>query len=164
MEPGGRQFHTYLGSAVSMRFFPVLLAALAAACAPQRTEPPPSLQSRVTAIDAQLNLLRRDTATVLGLSAEGASIEAAYEGTQLRRLSALYLGEMGRATDTFYFDSSAFFVLRREFRYDEPLSGRVADSSSYAYDLTRADISRAAVDSLQAVANMLLEHLRHPER
>ena len=110
-----------------------------------------------------MSRLRRDTMTVLGLSAEGATLEAAYDETQLRRLRATYLGESGRATDTFYFDSTAFFVVRREFHYDAPLSGRITDSIVHTFDLTRTGVPSVEVDSLNALARALLQRMQRPK-
>jgi hypothetical protein len=129
---------------------------------------PPSTQSlstaaRTAAIDARVPTLRLDTATVLSLSTEGATLEAAYEGAKLRRLRASYLGETGRAIDTFYFDSAAFCAVLQSFRYDAPLSGRIADSTSDTTDYTLAVVPRARVDSLNAVAQRLLHLLQHPD-
>ena len=108
--------------------------------------------------------MRRDTATVLGLSAEGAWLEAAYQGPRLRRLYAEYLGETGRVEEIFYFDSAAFFVVRKEFRYDVPLSGRVVDSIVQRFDLTGRGVPSAQVDSLNASARELLQRIARPEK
>ena len=131
-----------------------------AACNIRSAARPISVESRAAAIDSQVPTMRHDTATVLGLSAEGATLDAAYDGTKLRRLRAEFLGETGRATETFYFDSAAFYVVRGEVRYDAPLSGRVADSTSRTLDLTRPGVLRSEVDSLNAAARELLRHLR----
>ncbi len=131
-----------------------------AACKSRSETRPISVESRAAAIDSQVPTMRHDTATVLGLTAEGAWFDAAYDGTKLRRLRAELLGETGRATETFYFDSAAFYVVRGEVRYDAPLSGRVADSILRTYDLTRPGVLRSEVDSLNAVARELLRHLR----
>jgi hypothetical protein len=76
-------------------------------------------------------------------------------------LRAEFLGETGRATETFYFDGGLFFVTRREYRYDGPLSGRVLDSSVRSVDLTAPVTSLAVADSLRAAAGELLAHLRN---
>lgn len=103
--------------------------------------------------------MRRDTATILELSAEGATLDAAYRDSTLQRLRAVYLGEMGRATETFYFDTSLFLVVRGEVRYDTPLSGRGADSSTMRFDLRSDSTSSLVRDSLRAKARALLGHL-----
>jgi hypothetical protein len=137
----------------------LLLALAATGC----NAPPLAADARVAAIEAGMSRLRRDTATVLGLSAEGATLEAAYEGMHLRRLRAEYLGETGRAVDVFYFDSAAFFVVRKEYRYDAPLSGRVVDSMVLTFDLTRTGVPGAQADSLKAAARLLLQRIQHPD-
>jgi hypothetical protein len=108
------------------------------------------------AIDSTLPRLRHDTATVLGLSTEGATIDAAYDGPALRHLSAVYYGETGRVRDRFYLDTSVFYIIRTEARYDEPLSGRVVDSSVRHLDLRRADASAQQRDSVAQVITSLL--------
>jgi hypothetical protein len=104
--------------------------------------------------------MRRDTTTVLGLSTEGAGLEAAYSGPVLRRLRAEFLGETGRTVETFYFDSVLFLVTRTAFRYDAPLSGRVIDSTVLRYDLTSPATAPTTADSLRVAARELLVHLR----
>jgi len=80
------------------------VAITAAACSRQdNTMPIVAMRGDSVArlIEQKLPRLRHDTATVFGLSAEGATVTASYEGTALRRLRAEYLGESGRATESF---------------------------------------------------------------
>jgi hypothetical protein len=111
-------------------------------------------------IELAMPTLRHDTATVIELSAEGTTLDATYRDSTLQRLRAVYLGEMGRATETFYFDTSLFLVVRGEVRYDTPLSGNVADSSTQRFDLRADSTARSVRDSLLAEARTLLGHLR----
>jgi len=111
-------------------------------------------------IEQELPRLRQDTATVLGLSAEGATVTASYEGTALRRLRAEYLGESGRTTESFYFDSSLVFVTTSEYRYDRPMTGKVVDSTTRRVDLTLPATPRATRDSLRAEAESLLARMK----
>src|SRR5262249_4477155 len=60
-----------------------------------------SIDSAVLAIDHRAATLRHDTATVLGLSSEGTTIDASYAGDTLVRLHATHLGENGKAVETF---------------------------------------------------------------
>lgn len=143
------------------------MIALLCACEPRDTSAPHAAVSSDTIaarIEAAVSILRRDTATVLELSAEGATLDAAYRDTSLQRLRAIYLGEMGRATETFYFDSTLFLVVRGEVRYDMPLSGRVADSSTKRIDLRVSTASTVVRDSLRNEVRLLLEHLAAARR
>ena len=119
-----------------------------------------SADSVAAAIDREADHLRQDTATVLGLSAEGARITSSYAGDTLRRLRVELLGETGRATNTFYFDSTLVFVVKSKIRYDAPMSGRVADSSATRYDLTTPAMPVPVADSLRAEARDLLAKMR----
>jgi hypothetical protein len=140
----------------------VAAAVLHVACEAPRTPAPLNADARAAAINARVGVMRLDTATVLELSHEGATLEAAYDSAHLRRLRGEFLGLMGRVTETFYFDSTLFLVIRRHESYDTPMSGRVIDSTLSRYDLTRPEASRTQVDSLAASATVLLQHLRRP--
>ena len=147
---GVRQQHSSVQRSLS------LLSILLVGCAgPPRGAATPTDQ-RAAAIEARIPQMRRDTATVLGLSTEGAALEASYDGTVLLRLRAEFLGETGRAVETFYFDSALFLVTRRVVQYDAPLSGRGIDSTTQRYDLTAATTAPAIADSLRTVASELL--------
>ncbi|MBK8649656.1 MAG: hypothetical protein IPN16_24575 [Gemmatimonadetes bacterium] len=130
-----------------------------AACGARDHAPASDAESRAASIERELPTLRRDSGTVSGLSTEGATIDAAYRGAQLRRLAATFFGETGRAHETYYFDSTLFLVIRRDAQYDAPLSGDVRDSTITRYDLTRRDTPPARADSLNAGARALLDAL-----
>lgn len=136
------------------------LIAVLCACAPRG----PSPTARAAQIDQEIPRLRLDSATVMGLSTEGATISASYRGRELRRLHASILGETGRTEETYYFDPELILVSRREFIYDAPLSGHIARSSASSIALY-GDRSRGALrDSLEASARELLAALAEKPR
>lgn len=113
------------------------------------------------ATDAEIATLRLDTATVFGLSTEGAFLEAAYSDSALRRLRATYYGETGRAAETFYYDAAGLAVVHRvDVRYTTPLSGQVADSTVRVLELRPPETSRAVADSVSAEGAKLVSLLR----
>jgi hypothetical protein len=65
--------------------------------------------------------------SVANYSAEGGTLRICYSGARLRKITATWLGETGRAIEDFYFDEGEvpFFVLRHEERYTAPSSGRI---------------------------------------
>ena len=139
--------------------YPTLFSLLVAgACvAKDAATPAPSVNadSVLVRVERDLPQLRHDTATVFDRSTEGALLTASYEGQQLRRLRAEYMGEMGRSTESFYFDSALVLVMTRELRYDKPF-GKVSDSSIARLELAampvrRRDSLRAEVDTLLAL-------------
>lgn len=131
-----------------------------AACSPAMNTP--DAATRAAAIDTRLPQLRHDTATVLGLSAEGSTVDAAYDGAALRRLHAEHLGEMGRASETFFLDSAVFLIIRRDWRYDSPLSGRVVDSSDTRLDLTLPGTTPQTRDSVARAVRTILDAMKAP--
>ena len=59
-------------------------------------------------------------------SAEGGELIAYFKDADLRKLSAKFFGETGKAAEEFYFSNGRLiFVLRVESRYTEPMSGVV---------------------------------------
>ncbi|MBC8088876.1 MAG: hypothetical protein H7Z40_16550 [Phycisphaerae bacterium] len=151
------------------RSFPLLLVMFCGACAPTAqpastpgTKTSPDLQA--AEIDGAFPMMRKDTAIVLELSTEGARLEAAYSDSTLRRLRAEYLGETGRATDTFYFDSVLFLVVRGSVSYDAPLSGHAADSTTTRFDLRSDSTPPSQRDSLRAAARTLLVHIASAQK
>lgn len=144
------------------RLAQLAVSATIVACETPRAPAPRNSDAHAVAIDARVRVMRLDTATVLELSHEGATLEAAYDSAHLRRLRGEFLGLMGRVTETFYFDSTLFLVIRRDERYDTPMSGRVVDSTLARYDLTLPDVPRARRDSLSVAATALLQHVRRP--
>ncbi len=128
-------------------------------------------------IDGEVATLLRDTALVSGPPpAEGAFLEAHYQHDSLRRLRGSFPGELGRATETYYFNPTLFLVVRTDERYDAPLSGRVRDSRSDRIYLGDGGVVRwlrrpeahpaldsagaaGAGDSLNAAAQQLLARI-----
>ncbi|HYD52721.1 MAG TPA: hypothetical protein VEA99_08840 [Gemmatimonadaceae bacterium] len=119
-------------------------------------------ESLALRIDRDSARLRHDTATMFGLSSEGAFVTASYAGDTLRRVRAELMGETGRVTERFYFDSALALVVRRAERYDGPLSGRVVESTVTRHDLRDGHMPRARRDSLAAEARALIARMKEP--
>jgi hypothetical protein len=137
--------------------------ALLIGCAPAKGSPaagPANPDSVIAVVERDMPHFRQDTATRFGLSAEGASLTASYDGQQLRRLRAQYLGETGRSTESFYFDSALVSVLTRTERYDRPMSRRVVDSAVRRIDI--ATVAPGTRDSLHMRVDTLLAYLKRP--
>ena len=103
-------------------------------------------------IDSSSSSMSIDSISIPEASAEGASVEALSDATGIRRLTASFFGEGGRAIETYYFDSSLVLVIRREYHYDRPLSGRVIDSLITRVDLQSYTIAPSKRDSLLSQA------------
>jgi hypothetical protein len=61
-----------------------------------------------------------------GFSAEGGQLIAYFNGQNLMKIGATFYGESGRASEEYYYwDGKLIFVLRTDFAYNKPLSGKV---------------------------------------
>ena len=104
----------------------------------------------VSAIRGRFGIVERKLPTydivehdLLGFSAEGGTLRAYFDGPQLQKLTAEFLGESGRATEEFYFaNGEPVFVYRVDERYDRPLTGRVVLRVATRYYLSRGQILR----------------------
>ena len=71
----------------------------------------------------QCRQVKRDLS---GESAEGGELTGYFKETSLRKLSAQFYGESGKALEEYYFwEDQLFFALRTESHYTMPLSGVV---------------------------------------
>lgn len=92
--------------------------------------------SDVTRIRAHFAQIERErpgyrcrTIALDGFSAEGGELDACYAGHQLRKLTAVYLGESGRAREEYYFwNDSLEFLFSAVSRYSAQLSGKVVST------------------------------------
>ena len=71
---------------------------------------------------------------MLGFSAEGGELVAYLSGPSIVKISATFYGEMGRATDEYYYSNDKLiFVFRKHSHYRAPLSGKVVRTTENRY-------------------------------
>jgi hypothetical protein len=98
-----------------------------------RNEDPRIVQIRLwqRATERALPSYRSAKRELEGFSAEGGELTAYFAADTLEKLSGIFAGERGRATEQYYVrDGAPYFIFRTAEMYDKPLSGRVAHSSS----------------------------------
>jgi hypothetical protein len=107
-------------------FLTLSVTAVPASPGPQNEDSIQSIRQHYTQINANVPRYRRVKKELSGFSAEGGELLAYFHGPSIMKMVATYLGESGKASEEYYFwDGKLIFVLRTEFRYDEPLSGKV---------------------------------------
>lgn len=112
---------------------------------PRAAEDPVILRIRAhfTVIEREASTYQCRSLDLEGFSAEGGSLEACYAGRELRRLSATYLGETGRASERYYFwNDSLEFLFGKVEHYDRPLSGRVRSTEEERLYWNRGQLIR----------------------
>jgi hypothetical protein len=94
-----------------------------------------SIKEQYAAIQGRIPSLRRVKRDVSGFSTEGGTMTAFFDGNILRLVQATSYGETGRSFLAIYYGDGGlpFFVLERESRYDEPLSGRETSREYRSY-------------------------------
>jgi hypothetical protein len=84
------------------------------------------IRQRYAEVERELKQCRRVKRDLPGESAEGGELTGYFRGSSLRKLTAQFYGESGKALEEYYFrEAQPFFVLRTESRYTKPLSGVV---------------------------------------
>jgi hypothetical protein len=92
------------------------------------------IRARFATIERELPSYRCRTLELDGFSAEGGELRACYARDQLRKMTARFYGESGRAeTQFFVWDQHVDFVFEVSERYTAPLSGAVSAREEQRY-------------------------------
>ncbi|HEX8076963.1 MAG TPA: hypothetical protein VF511_04040 [Chthoniobacterales bacterium] len=114
-----------------MRRLFLIISLLAAALTVGRAADPAieekikTVRARYAEIERELKVYRQAKRDLPDESAEGGELTAFFKGSSLRKLSAHFFGETGKALEEYYFaeNQQLIFVLRIETRYTNPMSG-----------------------------------------
>jgi hypothetical protein len=86
-----------------------------------------SIRRRYATINRNVPRYKRIKKELSGFSLEGGELAAYFNGRAIMKIVATHYGEMGRASEEYYYwDEKLIFVFLKEYRYDSPLSGKVA--------------------------------------
>jgi hypothetical protein len=92
----------------------------------QATDPIAPIRQHYAQINSNVRLYRRVKKELSGFSAEGGELVAYFHGPSIMKMVATYFGEGGKATEEYYYwDGKLIFVLRTDYRYNRPLTGKV---------------------------------------
>jgi hypothetical protein len=111
--------------------FATLLVSSAFALTPAQTaDPIQTIRQHYTRINGNVRLYTKVKKDLDGFSAEGGQLVAYSHGPTIMKMVATFFGEGGRATEEYYYwDGKLIFVLRTDYRYDKPLSGKVVKTT-----------------------------------
>jgi hypothetical protein len=91
-----------------------------------QTDPIQSIRQHYTAINRDVARYRKVKKDLAGFSAEGGVLVGYFDGPNIMKISATFYGESGKATeDYYYWQGKLIFVLRTNYAYSKPMSGRV---------------------------------------
>ena len=156
-----------ISAAVVIVLFGVLASYEAKAQGAHSPDPIQAIRQQYAAINRKVARYKKVKKELLGFSAEGGELVAYLSGPSIVKISATFYGEMGRATDEFYYSNDKLiFIYRRHSHYHAPLTGkvvRITENRYYFKDdkLIRwieedgKQVSTTAPDFAQAEARLL---------
>lgn len=93
-----------------------------------------SIRAKYAEIERELKDCRQVKRDLPDESAEGGELTAYFKGAILRKLSARFFGETGKALEEYYFvENELIFVLRVDTRYTKPNSGVVRNKTEQRF-------------------------------
>jgi hypothetical protein len=141
------------------RFLTILILALAVPAAfanpgAQADDAIQSIRQHYAQINSSVPRYKRVKKELSGFSAKGGDLIAYFHGPSVMKMVANYLGESGKAAEEYYFwDGKLIFVLRTDFRYDKPLSGKVARKTEDRFYFSNDKLIRWIDENAKEVAS-----------
>ena len=100
----------------------------------QAQDPIQSIRQQYAAINRNAAKHKKVKKELLGFSAEGGELIAYFSGPSIVKIRATFYGEMGRATDEFYYaNDKLIFVYRKHLHYSGQLTGKVVRTTENRY-------------------------------
>jgi hypothetical protein len=96
---------------------------------------------------------------VSGFSAEGGQLVAYFDGPNIMKIAATFFGETGKTAEAYYYrDGKLIFVLRTDYRYNRPLSGKVVRTTLDRFYFSNDRLIRWIDESGKQVASDTSEY------
>lgn len=100
----------------------------------QDHDPIQAIRRQYAAINRNAAKYKKIKKELLGFSAEGGELVAYHSGPSIVKITATYFGEMGRATDEFYYSNDKLiFIYRKHSHYSGHLTGKVVRATENRY-------------------------------
>jgi hypothetical protein len=102
-----------------------------------------TIRAHYSEIEESLKNCKQVKRDLPGESAEGGELTAYLKDSSVRKLSAKFLGETGKALMEYYFwDDQLIFVLRVESHYTKPMSGVVKTKTEERFNFADGSLIR----------------------
>jgi hypothetical protein len=93
----------------------------------QVEDPIASIRQHYAEINRSAARYKKVKKELSGFSTEGGQLIAYFHGPNLMKIGAIFYGESGKAAEEYYYwDGKLIFVLRTDYAYTKPFSGKVA--------------------------------------
>jgi hypothetical protein len=113
---------------IATLWFTAFLASIAGspAAAAQDNASIQAIRQHTATINRSAAKYRKVKKDLSGFSAEGGQMIAYFDGPNVTKIAARFYGESGRASEEYYYwDGRLIFVLRTDYGYSKPSSGKV---------------------------------------
>lgn len=102
-----------------------------------------TIRAQYSEIEGSLKNCKQVKRDLPGESAEGGELTAYLKDSSIRKLSAKFFGETGKALEEYYFwDNQLIFVLRVESHYTKPMSGVVKNKTEERFYFANGSLIR----------------------
>lgn len=123
------------------------------ALAQEGTDPIASIRQHYAQINRSAPLYKKVKKELSGFSAEGGELLAYFHGPSVMKIVATYFGESGKASEEYYFwDGQLIFVLRKDFQYSKPLSGKIIKTTENRFFFNSGKLIRWIDENSKEVA------------
>jgi hypothetical protein len=100
----------------------------------QGSDPIQTIRQQYAAINRNAAKYRKVKKELLGFSAEGGELVAYLSGPSIVKITTTFFGEIGRATDEYYYSNDKLiFVYRKHSHYSGQLTGKVVRTTENRY-------------------------------
>lgn len=100
----------------------------------QSTDPIRTIRQQYATINRNAARYQKVKKELMGFSAEGGELIAYFSGPSIVKIAATFYGEIGRATDEYYYSNDKLiFVFRKHSHYSGQLSGKVVRITENRY-------------------------------
>jgi hypothetical protein len=120
----------------------------------QATDPIAPIRQHYAQINSSAAKYKRVKKELSGFSAEGGELVAYFHGPSVMKMVATYFGESGKASEEYYFwDGKLIFVLRKDHRYNKPLSGKIISTKEDRFYFSNDKLIRWIDENAKEVAS-----------
>lgn len=139
--------------------FTNLAGSLSVAAHPQVEDPIASIRQHYAEINRSAAKYKKVKKELSGFSTEGGQMAAYFDGPSIMKIAATFFGESGKAAeDYYYWDNQLIFVLRTDYRYSKPLSGKVVRTTVDRFYFSNDNLIRWIDENGKQVASETSEY------
>jgi hypothetical protein len=118
-----------------------------------------SIRQHYAQINRSASKYKKVKKDLSGFSTEGGQMIAYFDGPNIMKIAATFYGESGKASEEYYYwDGKLIFVLRTDYRYNKPLSGKVVKTTESRFYFNDDKLIRWIDESGKQIASDTSEY------